>query len=91
MGPDGVPVTTTFTIPNGGFDEAIGGVLSMGATATGFKFAVLYESWTPTGVPSILGKFYDFNTTTLAVTAGAGFVVSNSPAIRQYLSHRDDG
>ena len=51
----------------------------MGSTATGFKFAVLYESWTPAGVPSILGKFYDFNTTTLAVTAGAGFVVSNSP------------
>ena len=31
-------------------------------------------------MPSILGKFYDFNTTTLAVTAGANFVVSNNAA-----------
>ena len=49
VGPDGVPVTTTITIPDGGFDEHIGGILNMGATATGFKFAVVYESWTPAG------------------------------------------
>lgn len=80
VGADGTPIGPAITIPDGGFDESIGGILSMGATANGFKFAVIYESWTNLGVPSILGKFYEFNTTTLAVTAGANFVVSNNPA-----------
>ena len=88
---NGTPVGSTITIPDGGFDESIGGILRMGTTATGYKFAVIYESWTPLGVPSILGKFYEFNTTTLSVTAGADFVVSNNPVFGQHLSRRYDG
>lgn len=80
LGPSGTPITVESRVLDRGADETSASVVSLGATAGGYRFAVVYEGWSADWIPGIYGEIYEFNATTQAISRVRSFDVDVNPS-----------
>src|SRR4051812_40603544 len=53
LGSSGEPITVESHVPDQGADELNPSIVALGSSADGYKFAIIYEGWSPDWIPGI--------------------------------------
>lgn len=80
LGSSGEPVGIENRVLDQGADESNPSVVSLGASANGYKFAIIYEGWSADWVPGILGTIYELNSATQTISLVKQFEVDTNPS-----------